>query len=40
MDPKNISAFGIMTPCILVDGTDVSQELAVLSLTTLSGMLQ
>jgi hypothetical protein len=37
---KNISAFGDMTPCILVDGTGVSQEIAVRSLTTPSGMLQ
>lgn len=40
MVAKNISAFGVMTSCILVDGTGVSPEIAVPSLTAPSRMLQ
>jgi hypothetical protein len=32
---KNISGFGVMTPCIVVDGTGVSQEITVPSSTPL-----
>jgi hypothetical protein len=37
---KNVSGIGVMTPCILVDGTGVSQEIAVPCLTAPSRMLQ